>query len=266
MKLIKGEIISNEKIGESLFKMTVFSPYVVRESIPGQFINIKCSVGNTIDPLLRRPFSIHDVESDFKVFSVLYVLRGKGTSYLSKLNPGDTIDFAGPLGNGINIDENKNNDYLLIGGGIGIAPLYFLAKTLLEANKNVFFAAGFKDNNFLLFEKMLQRLKISYEIYSENGMYGTRGVITDFIAEKVDDFKKYSIYCCGPVNMYKILQNIFSLRNIKAMALFEEIMACGIGVCKGCVMKFKNGQNNEFTYKTVCKDGPLFDLMEAVFD
>ena len=238
MKLIKGEIISNEKMGESLFKMTIFSPYVVRDAIPGQFINIKCSGGNTIDPLLRRPFSINDVEPDFKVFSILYILKGKGTYYLSKLNPGDIIDFVGPLGKGIDINENENSNYLLIGGGIGTAPLYFLAKTLLAANKSVFFAAGFKDNNFLLFEKTLQTLKINYEIYSENGMHGSKGLITDFIAEKADDFKKYNIYCCGPVDMYRTLQNIFSLRNIKAKALFEEIMACGIGVCKGCVMKF----------------------------
>ncbi|HEY5500648.1 MAG TPA: hypothetical protein VIK09_01540, partial [Candidatus Humimicrobiaceae bacterium] len=123
MKLIKGEIISNKKIGEDLFKMTVFSPYIIKNSIPGQFVNIKCSSGNTIDPLLRRPFSIHDLEPDFKVFSILYVLKGIGTEYLSKLNAGDILDFAGPLGNGIDTTEKENKNFLLIGGGIGIAPL-----------------------------------------------------------------------------------------------------------------------------------------------
>lgn len=264
MKLIKCEIISNEKIGDELFKMTLFSPYIVKNAIPGQFVNIKCSENNNFDPLLRRPFSIHDVEPDFKVFSILYLLKGKGTYYLSELNSGDMVNFTGPLGKGIKTEEDENNDFLLIGGGIGVAPLYFLAKILSAQNKNVFFAAGFKYNNFLLIEKMFQRLKINYEIYSENGMHGTKGLITDFIMEKADDFKKYSIYCCGPVEMYRTLQNIFSLKDIKAKALFEEIMACGIGVCKGCVMKFKN--NNGYVYKTVCKDGPLFDLMEAVFD
>ncbi|MCE5330229.1 dihydroorotate dehydrogenase electron transfer subunit [bacterium] len=265
MKLIKGEIISNEKMGDNLYKMTIFSPYVIKNAVPGQFINIKCSNDNSVDPLLRRPFSIHDVEYDFKVFSILYILRGKGTYYLSKLNPADVIDFVGPLGNGINIDKIENNNFLLIGGGIGIAPLYFFAKVLSSANKNVFFAAGFKDNSFLLFEKMLERLKINYEIYSENGMHGSKGMITDFIKEKVDDFKNYDIYCCGPVEMYKTLQNIFYLRNMRAKALFEEIMACGIGVCKGCVMKFKDDQDGYF-YKTVCKDGPLFDLMEVILE
>lgn len=265
MKLIKGEIISNKKIGEDLFKMTIFSPYIIKNSIPGQFVNIKCSSSNTIDPLLRRPFSIHDVEPDFKVFSILYVLKGKGTQFLSKLYAGDILDFAGPLGNGIDTTENEDKKFLLIGGGIGVAPLYFLAKRLVSEGKEVFFAAGFKNNNFLLFEKMLQGLKISYEIYSEDGMHGKKGLITDLLYERIDEFKKHEAICCGPVQMYKVLQNIFSFKNINAKALFEEIMACGIGVCKGCAMKFKNGKD-DFEYKTVCKDGPVFNLMEAVFD
>ncbi|MHB1377664.1 MAG: dihydroorotate dehydrogenase electron transfer subunit [Candidatus Humimicrobiaceae bacterium] len=265
MKLIKGEIISNKKIGEGLFKMTVFSPYIIKNSIPGQFINIKCSSGNTIDPLLRRPFSIHDVEPDFKVFSILYVLKGIGTEYLSKLYAGDILDFAGPLGNGIDITENENKNFLLIGGGVGIAPLYFLAKQLMSEEKNVFFAAGFKNNNFLFFEKNLQVLKISYEIYSEDGTYGKKGLVTDLFYERADEFKNYEVICCGPVQMYKVLQNIFVLKNIKAKAFFEEIMACGIGVCKGCVMKFKNGRDS-YEYRTVCKDGPVFDLTEVIFD
>ena len=265
MKLIKGEIISNIKIGEDLFKMTVFSPYIIKNSIPGQFVNIKCSTSDTIDPLLRRPFSIHDVEPDFKVFSILYILRGKGTEYLSKLCAGDILDFAGPLGNGIDVTENKNKNFLLVGGGIGVAPLYFLAKKLTSEGKGVFFAAGFKNNNFLLFEKMLQGLKISYEIYAEDGKQGKKGLITDFLYERIDDFKNYEVICCGPVQMYKVLQNIFAVKNIKAKALFEEIMACGIGVCKGCAMKFKNGKDG-YKYKTVCKDGPVFDLMEVIFD
>ncbi|MHB1335730.1 MAG: dihydroorotate dehydrogenase electron transfer subunit [Candidatus Humimicrobiaceae bacterium] len=265
MKLIKGEIISNKKIGEDLFKMTIFSPYIIKNSIPGQFVNIKCSSSNTIDPLLRRPFSIHDVEPDFKVFSILFVLKGTGTDFLSKLCAGDILDFAGPLGNGIDTTENEDKKFLLIGGGIGVAPLYFLAKRLVSEGKEVFFAAGFKNNNFLLFEKMLQGLKISYEIYSEDGMHGKKGLITDLLYERIDEFKKHEAICCGPVQMYKVLQNVFSFKNINAKALFEEIMACGIGVCKGCAMKFKNGKDG-FEYRTVCKDGPVFNLMEAIFD
>ncbi|MHB1346717.1 MAG: dihydroorotate dehydrogenase electron transfer subunit [Candidatus Humimicrobiaceae bacterium] len=265
MKLVKSEIISNTKIGEDLFKMTLFSPYIVKNSIPGQFINIKCSGRDTIDPLLRRPFSIHDIEHDFKVFSILYVLKGIGTQFLSRLVAGDIIDFAGPLGNGIRTNEIEKKKFLLIGGGIGIAPLYFLAKKLVSEGREVFFAAGFKNNNFILFEKMLQSLKIGYEIYSEDGMLGKKGLVTDFLYERIDDFKNHEVICCGPLQMYKVIQNILSLKSISAKALFEEIMACGIGVCKGCAMKFKNGSGG-FEYRIVCKDGPVFNLTEVIFD
>jgi dihydroorotate dehydrogenase electron transfer subunit len=267
MKTLKGEIISNEKVGRDLYKMTVFSPYIAKNCLPGQFVNIRCSKSGVYDPLLRRPFSIYDLEEDFKVFSILYLLKGKGTHYLKSLEPGDVIDFIGPLGNGIRTDENSNKKYLLIGGGIGVAPLYYLAKYLNLKKNNVFLAAGFKDNRFLFFEKTVQTLKISYHFCSEDGTHGARGIITDFISENINDYRDYTIYCCGPSAMFKTLKEIFAGNNIedKAYALFEEIMACGIGVCKGCVVKTLD-KNNNYVYKTVCKDGPLFNLGEVVFE
>jgi dihydroorotate dehydrogenase electron transfer subunit len=266
MKQLKGEIISNTKIGDGIYKMTIFSPYIAKNAIAAQFVNIRCSYNDNIIPLLRRPFSIHDIEQDFKVFSILYLIKGIGTDFLSKQSAGDIVDFIGPLGNGINVKDCNSNNFLLIAGGIGIAPLYYLAKVLSAQGKNVFFAAGFKNSNFMLFEKNLQQLKINYEIYSEDGLHGKKGLITDFVYEKIDDFKNYDIYCCGPVEMYKVLQTIFSYKKSNAMAIFEETMACGIGVCKGCVMKFKSMDGKGVVYKTVCKDGPVFNLMEAVFE
>lgn len=267
MKTLKGEIIANDKIGEDIYKMTVFSPYMAKQCIPGQFINIKCSESGVFDPLLRRPFSVYDIEEDFKVFSIIYMLKGKGTKYLKSLEPGDVIDFIGPLGNGIRIDNESGGKYLLIGGGIGIAPLYFLAKHLNFKKNSVFLAAGFRDNRFLFFEKAIQILKINYQICSEDGTHGRRGLISDFINESIDEFRDYNIYCCGPSAMFKTLKEIFTVNNMdsKAYALFEEIMACGIGVCKGCVIKTID-KNNNYTYKTVCKDGPLFKLKEVVFE
>ena len=150
MKALKGEIISNDKISENIYKMTVFSPYMVKHCIPGQFVNIKCSESNVYDPLLRRPFSIYDVEEVFKVFSILYLIKGKGTKYLKSLEPGDVIDFLGPLGNGIKVDDKSDKKYLLIGGGMGVAPLLYLAKSLILKKNNVFLAAGFKDNKEVL--------------------------------------------------------------------------------------------------------------------
>lgn len=267
MKILNGEIVSNDRIGENIFRMTIFSPYITKNSIPGQFINIRCSGDGVHDPLLRRPFSIYDIEEDFKVFSIIYTLKGKGTKYLKASQPGDSVNFMGPLGNGIKTEEEGSKKYLLIGGGIGIAPLHFLAKELVKRKRNVFLAAGFKDNNFLFFEKVIQPLKINYQFFSEDGTHGNRGIITDFISDKLDEFKDFSIYCCGPVPMFKTLRELFVNNDMseRAFALFEEIMACGIGVCKGCVIKTID-ENNNYIYKTVCKDGPLFKLKEVIFE
>ncbi|MDZ7836458.1 MAG: hypothetical protein U5N58_00165 [Actinomycetota bacterium] len=98
MKSVSGEVVNNRRLGEDLFKIDIFSPYVCRNGGPGQFLNIKCSEPGQHDPLLRRPFSIYDIEQSFNVITVLYQLRGKGTKYLSSLVKGDVIDFCGPWG------------------------------------------------------------------------------------------------------------------------------------------------------------------------
>src|SRR4030042_3988594 len=154
MKLLSGEILSNEKYSNNLYKMEIFSPYICKDAQAGQFINVKCSPEGVLDPLLRRPFSIFDIEKKFNVFSILYWVKGKGTKFMSGLEKGDMLDFAGPLGKGIDMGRSEGN-VLLIGGGIGIAPLYLIARLVSKVNKNVFFAAGFKDNSYLRWEKDL---------------------------------------------------------------------------------------------------------------
>ncbi|HEY4696319.1 MAG TPA: hypothetical protein VIH13_05470, partial [Candidatus Hydromicrobium sp.] len=103
MRLLSGEILSNEKYGDSLYKMEVFSPYICKYAQAGQFINVKCSSDGALDPLLRRPFGIFDIEKKFNVFSILYLVKGRGTRFISGLKRGDMLDFAGPLGKGIDL-------------------------------------------------------------------------------------------------------------------------------------------------------------------
>jgi len=264
MKLLRSEIISNETCGKGLYKIEVFSPYICRNAKAGQFVNVKCSPDGILDPLLRRPFSIYNVEKEYNVFSILYLEKGKGTKFLSDLKKGSNLNFAGPLGNAAATDD-KSKNFLLVGGGIGIAPLYFLARTLIQKGKNIFFAAGFKDNNFIGWSSDLIRLRINYKIFTEDGSWGDEGLATDFVKENIKKYKGYKIYCCGPRDMLISMQDILAGKKISATALLEERMACGVGVCKGCAVKIKDG-NSSFAYKTVCKDGPAFDLMEVIFD
>jgi dihydroorotate dehydrogenase electron transfer subunit len=263
MKILSCEIISNEKYSDNLYRMDVFSPYICRNAEVGQFVNIKCSRDDILQPLLRRPFSIFDVEEKFNVFSVLYAVRGAGTRFMAGLDRGDILDFAGPMGNGISLDKSSDR-LLLIGGGIGIAPLNFLAK-IAAGKKSVFFTAGFKNNSYKRWEKDLIELKVEYNICTENGSWGDRGMVTDYIKKNLETFSDYDVYCCGPRNMLKVIQRLYSQESNRVTAFLEERMACGVGVCAGCVVKIRKGKK-DFIYRKVCQDGPAFDLKEVIFD
>ncbi len=264
MKTLKCEIVANKKYGDKIFKIEVFSPYICKNAIPGQFVNVRCSSPGSYDPLLRRPFSIYEVDKRFNVFSLLYLIKGKGTFFLSSLQKGEEIDVVGPLGNGIK-DYKDHKDFLLIGGGIGVAPLCFLAKELIENGKNVFFIAGFRDNTFYFWEKDLIKILRNYTLFTEDGSIGEKGVPSDYIRLRLSDFKNHFIYTCGPVDMLKNIQAILSGRKIRAYAIMEEKMACGIGACMGCAIKISDNMGG-FYYLKACSDGPVFDLLEVVFD
>ena len=264
MKLLKGEILSNETYGPDIYKMEIFSPYIVKNTGAGQFVNIKCAPEGVRDPLLRRPFSIFDIEEKFNVFSVLYLVKGRGTRYMSTLGKGDIVDFSGPLGKPVDLAASRNN-LLLIGGGMGVAPLNLLSKLGLDAGKNVLVLAGFRDSSLLRWERDLVRMGVKYRIFSEDGTWGERGLASDHLFDEYKVFSDHDVFCCGPGAMLKVLQKDLAAENIEATVFLEEKMACGMGACNGCVIKIKKG-SGDFDYKRVCKDGPAFDLSEVIFD
>ncbi|MBM3707501.1 MAG: dihydroorotate dehydrogenase electron transfer subunit [Actinobacteria bacterium] len=264
MKILTGEIIENKKYGENLFKIEVFSPYICRNAAPGQFINVRCNSGVVFDPLLRRPFSIYEIDKNFNVFSILYIVRGKGTNYLAGLKKGDILSFIGPLGQSFKADKSYNN-YLIVGGGIGVAPLCLIAKKIIEEGKKVFFIAGFKDAVFYIWERDIIKILRDYKIFTEDGSFGEKGLPTDYIKDNLQNFLDNKLVCCGPREMLVSLQEIAKRNKISADVLMEERMACGIGVCMGCAVKICS-QDGNIEYKKVCSDGPIFNLMEVVFD
>jgi dihydroorotate dehydrogenase electron transfer subunit len=264
MKILKGEILSNETYGPDIYKMEVFSPYIVKNAGAGQFVNIKCAPEGVRDPLLRRPFSIFDIEEKFNVFSILYYVKGRGTRYMATLENGDALDFSGPLGKPIDLTGTGSN-LLLIGGGIGVAPLNLLSKLGLDAGKNVLILAGFKDSSLLRWERDLVRMGVKYRIFSEDGSWGESGLISDHLFDEPKIYADHDIFCCGPGPMLEVLQKELVGENIEATVFLEEKMACGMGACNGCVIKVKT-KSGGFDYKRVCKDGPAFKLSEVIFD
>lgn len=264
MDNLSGEVLANIKYGDGLHKIEIFSPYICKSALPGQFVNIKCSQYLNTDPLLRRPFSIYDIDKKFNVFSVFFIVKGRGTAHLSNIKKGEILDFIGPLGKGFVCDKS-NNKYILIGGGIGIAPLYMIAKDLVEKDKSVSFIAGFKDETFFSWQRDIDKILRDYYIFTENGSFGQKGIPGDYIKTNIKIFAKSRIIICGPRQMLIQMQDIFKNEKIDAVVLMEETIACGIGACMGCVIKVKTDKNN-YEYKRVCSDGPFFKLSEVCFD
>ncbi len=223
----KGQILFNQKIAKDTFKLVVQSE--IENIYAGQFVSILCE-NNT----LRRPFSVCDF-NEGKI-TVLYKLKGKGTNYISSLKEGDIVDFLAPLGNMFNFENVKSA--LLIGAGIGIAPMLFLKKELnLKGVKN-FLISGFKNDDEVI-------------LGSDENVIG--GSVLDNIEKVIDNLKPDIIYSCGPSIVLKLVCEIAQKKGLPAQIAMEKVMACGIGVCRGCVIELKNGKN-----ATVCKDGPVF--------
>lgn len=249
------KVKSNFKIAEDVFVMEIESRKIVTDSRPGQFLQIE--VGKGLAPLLRRPISISEIRREDNIIVICYKAIGKGTCLLSKKKEGDTINIVGPLGNGFKIDC-KSLNIGIIGGGIGVAPLLELAKTLKKENK-VFTYLGFNEEVYLVdkFESYSNTTKIS----TVTGSYGRKGFITDAFLEDLDNNTIDMIYACGPKEMLKKVSEIAKKRNIKCQISLEERMACGFGACLGCSIETADG-----TMKKVCVDGPVFDSNEVIFD
>ncbi|MBQ2662147.1 MAG: dihydroorotate dehydrogenase electron transfer subunit [Clostridia bacterium] len=231
-------ILENKKIASGIFMMKVQG--VSDCGKEGQFFMLSVNSPLSTDPLLKRPISIYDSEGDTVTF--VYRVVGRGTEILANMKEGDTLDLLGPLGNGFTLYDE---DVIIIGGGIGIAPLYKLARehALKFPDKKRTVYLGFTDETFLLGE--FSALSNTEVVYDVGG----------FVTDKVDFSKGTLVYTCGPEPM---MRAVHKLSPIKTIVSTESRMACGVGACLGCTIKTINGN------RRVCKDGPVF-LGDEVF-
>ena len=245
---VSSQIISSNEVMPGVFLIWLESPQIASVAQPGQFIMVNCGE----DTLLRRPFSIHQVDNKKSSLALLFQVVGKGTDWLSKRQPNDIIDLLGPLGNGFSIYPTPRN-LLLVGGGIGIAPLYFLAHEALREKHSVKLLYGTADS---------KRLSISPNIElvsaTEDGTVGYRGMVTDLLPEHIDWADQ--VFACGPSSMYRAMAKMPELKDKPVQISLEVRMGCGLGVCYGCTVKTKKG------LKQVCKDGPIFKLSDILWD
>ena len=238
-------ITNNEKIAKDIYELTL---ELDSKCVPGQFININV---NRPDLLLRRPISISDYENNR--LKVIYRTVGEGTHHLSKISVGSRLDVLEPLGNGFPLVKGKN--VLIVGCGMGVAPMLYLAKELSKDNTlTIILAYQKKELSYLThaFDNLGNVI-----ITTDDGSIGYKGNVLEYLKENKINFD--TLYACGPMIVLKNLD--LKYRDIKEGYLsFESRMACGIGACYGCVINTKNG------LKRVCKDGPIFKLGEVTYD
>jgi len=256
---IKAKILSNKQISPGHFKMSLAAPSVAKKARPGQFIHVRCSDG--IDPLLRRPLSIHRARS--KTLEVFYKVVGKGTTILAQKKTGDKLDIIGPLGNGFDLKaaRGKKQEAILVAGGMGIAPLFFLAERIA---KSATIIIGAKTKKEVFCAKELKRLGAKVLISTDDGSMGKKGLATDLLKKILGNKPLVTIYACGPKQMLKQVSTIAKRQHIPCQVSLENWMGCGLGACFGCVVRI--GQAFEFVYKRVCKDGPVFEAQEILWD
>lgn len=221
---------------------------------PGQFVQV--SVSSTHDPLLRRPLSVHDDGPDG--LTLLYRTIGRGTRMLAEKKPGDYLDILGPLGNGFPIPAEKTA--VLVAGGIGAAPLCYLAKKLIEAGKQVIFLFGAQNAAQLYLPKTLTPFLKVLETATDDGSAGHHGLVTELMKQYLEN-DPMPVYSCGPEGMLRAVVKTAASYNAQAYVSLEARMACGVGACLGCVVELS--QKSGKTYQRVCVDGPVFSGEEV---
>lgn len=258
MKAVKMlQIIENTEIAGNIFRIKLYSPEFCSAAKPGQFFHIRC--GGDKFPLLRRPISLSYRVPEEGCIVLVYRVEGQGTAYLSGLKPGDSLDVMGPLGNGFHVGENYSR-VVLVGGGMGIAPLVELARVY---GKRATAFLGYRDMTFLL-EKFQERAGGIY-VSTESGVSGYKGFVTDLFIQKLEYERPDIVYCCGPRPMMKKVTDICLSRGIRCQVSLEERMGCGIGACLVCSCATRDGEGGK-TYSRVCKDGPVFWSEEVLMD
>ena len=259
MKQVKAPIISIIEAMPETYLVWLEAPEIAREAKPGQFVMAGCGE----DAFLPRPFSLHRVDGGQA--ALLFKVVGKGTGWLSQRKKGDTLDIFGPLGNGFTVDPDSQN-LLLVGGGIGLAPLCFLAEYALAAGKKVTVIQGAQSASGLLpitcpqklFDKGVLPASLNIVNATEDGSEGYKGLATGLIPHYVNSADQ--VFACGPAAMYRMMAQMPELKNKPVQLSLEIMMGCGAGVCYGCTIKTKKG------LKQVCKDGPVFEMELILMD
>ena len=269
-----AKVIKNIEVGPQYYKMVFESSALARSALPGQFIDVKVSDG--FEPLLRRPFGIHKAKGIS--VEILYEVLGQGTLMLSKKKAGEHIEVIGPLGNGFSIRACGNS--ILVAGGMGVAPLIFLAEKLAEklregkrskSKVKIVVLLGAKTKSHILCEKDFKRLGCEVKIATDDGSRGFKGYVSELLQMYLSSHvlpPSSLVYACGPTPMLQEVSRIATAHALDCQVSLEAHMACGIGACLGCVVRVRSlgsRVRSQFEYQRVCKEGPVFEANQIIW-
>ncbi len=255
----KSEIIKIKKLGRDYSVISIAPFSKLKTILPGQFVHVRIPDSNIY---FRRAFSIYDVNPKNQSFDLIFKVFGRGTRLLAAMREGETIDILGPLGNSFRL-PNHTSTIILAGGGIGMPPVYFLARRLIDKGfekKRILFFYGGNSKDDLVDTARIRKLGIRIIPSTVDGSVGFKGLITSAIEKELPKIAGQKvIYACGPEGMLKAIDALAIKENIPGQVSLEAPMPCGIGVCLGCIRPKREGG-----YTRVCREGPVYDIGEVI--
>jgi dihydroorotate dehydrogenase electron transfer subunit len=264
---LTGSILSHRDLGDAQFEMTVLAPAIARDARPGQFV--QALYGGPVGPTMRRPFSVFHTDPDAGTLGIVYVARGAFTIGMSALREGAPLSLVGPLGNSFEPDPSPDVLHLLVAGGVGAPPLYFLAREMVAAGHDpaaICVINGARSRDLLVASREFERLGIGLRETTDDGSSGRQGTVTDELRDQIAAAGPCSVYACGPTPMLKAVGSLCVEAGVPCRVSLETVMPCGLGVCMGCVIKLRNEAEPEgYTLVRSCHEGPIFDASEVIW-
>lgn len=248
----QGKILINEKVGKDIWRMEIKAPWIAKKAVAGQFVNVKLNAVN--EPILRRPISLHGIDAENGILSLLYLVVGKGTEMMTKMENGDKIDLLGPLGKGFTTSF-KGRRAVIVAGGIGSAPFIPLVEELRKAKKEITMIYGTRSEDSFSCLDLYEEEGVKMILVTEDGSAGEKGFVTAPLERLLQEDGADYVYACGPEAMLRAVEGVTEKYGTPGEVSTEARMACGIGICVGCTKQGKDGKR----YK-VCQDGPVFPM------
>jgi len=255
-----ASVIENRQLCAGHYLLALKNDNLSKAVLPGQFVNLKIS--NREELLLRRPFSVARMKADRSRIDIIYRVIGKGTSAMAGLKFGDEVDLLGPLGRGFHLPDYPIN-CLLLGGGVGVAPLWGLADHLSRRGNRIVALIGFQSSHKMFGIEVFRESGAEVIVTTDDGSFGLKGLASDHL-EEVLKREIDCVYVCGPPLMLKAVIPMIRRANLRGEVSVEEKMGCGYGVCLSCVVNVR--KNGMIEKQRVCTEGPVFDLEEIVLN